>query len=179
MNESKLETLYQGKYLQMVRQGRWEYVERVRVTGVVGIVAMTEQRKVILTEQFRIPIGKTAIELPAGLAGDIVGAELEDLTEAARRELLEETGYDATHFELLTIGPTSAGLTNELIHLYLATGLHRVSDGGGDESEEIIVHEIPLDALPAWLLGKTAEGCLIDTKVFAAMYFLGATRKPA
>ena len=83
--------LYEGKHVQFVRTGHWEYATRPKTTGIVYIIALTAQNEVLLTEQYRIPVGKRVIELPAGLAGDVPGEEQEPLVTAARRELLEET----------------------------------------------------------------------------------------
>ena len=83
-----METLYSGRFLNMVREGRWEYCERVNQTGAVMIFALTPDDKVILVEEFRPPIGKQSLCFPAGLSGD-EGPESE--AAAAHRELLEET----------------------------------------------------------------------------------------
>jgi len=166
--------LYVGKYIQLVRRGHWEYVERTKVTGVVGIVAITPQNRLILVEQYRVPLGKRVLELPAGLAGDIAGEEQEEMASAARRELLEETGYQAGSMKHLITGPSSAGLTNETMSLFMAENLVRVGAGGGDASEDIEVHEVPLDEAPLWLRSRAAEGIMIDTKIYAALYFAAA-----
>src|SRR5215217_8780485 len=103
------ETLAEGKFIQLVRQGTWEYATRKGVSGIVGIVAVTDDGKLVLVEQDRPPVGKRVIELPAGLAGDAAGKEKEDLAEAARRELLEETGYEADNWAQVAEGAASAG----------------------------------------------------------------------
>jgi ADP-ribose pyrophosphatase len=161
-----------GRFLRLVAVNGWEYVERVNVTGVVGIVAVTDSRKMLLVEQYRPPLGKRAIELPAGLAGDVSGSETEELADAVRRELLEETGYEASDCESLTEGPSSAGLTNEVIHFFRAMGLKKTGDGGGDHSEDIVVHEVPLESVDAWLRRQARRGLAIDPKIYAGLYFL-------
>ena len=93
------EVLYEGRFLTFKRKGTWEYVERRAVTGAVAILAITENQEIILVEQFRPPVGCQVIELPAGLAGDIKSEEQETLAQAAARELLEETGYEAKRLE--------------------------------------------------------------------------------
>jgi ADP-ribose pyrophosphatase len=168
------ELLGEGRFLRLLRQGRWEHVERMRASGVVTIVAITPDRRLILTEQFRPPVGRACIELPAGLAGDVAGQESEDLIAAARRELLEETGYTAERFERLAVGPSSAGLTNELITFYLARGLTKVGGGGGDGSEEIVVHEPPLSDLASWLARQVEAGKLVDYKIAAGLWMAAA-----
>src|SRR6476660_4648772 len=106
-------TQYDGKYLQVLKRGKWEYVSRKKITGIVGIIPVTDDGKLILIEQFRMPVGKTVIELPAGLAGDVEGEENEPLVNAARRELLEETGYEAKEMIEVAAGTPSAGLCDE------------------------------------------------------------------
>ena len=163
-------TLHQGRFLSLVSQNGWEFVTRVGSTGVVAIIACTADDEVLLIEQFRPPVGKTVIEIPAGLAGDIAGAESEAFETAARRELLEETGYAAASMRELQTGPSSAGLTDEVITFFEATGLTKEGDGGGDESESITVHKIPRADLRAWLAEQAASGKLIDPKIAAALW---------
>ena len=165
------ELLFQGRFLRVIRKGHWEYVERSNTSGIVAILAITENRELVLIEQFRPPVNRRVIEIPAGLAGDIIGEEDEALAEAAKRELLEETGYEANQMEYLTEGPPSAGLSTEVVTFFRAQGLKKVSDGGGDGSENIQVHLVPLANLEAWIATKQKEGCLVDYKIFAALYF--------
>lgn len=164
-------TLAQGKYLRLVSQGTWEYADRTRASGAVVIVAVTPERKLVFVEQYRIPLGCNAIELPAGLVGDVPGEEHEALQIAAERELLEETGYTAKEWHWLITGPSSPGMCTELLSLFLAKDLTREHAGGGDATEDIVVHEIPLDQVPNWLLAQHAAGKAIDTKVYAGLYF--------
>lgn len=166
-----IETLYDGRYIQAVRIDRWEYVRRKNTTGVVILVAVTPSRELILVEQYRVPVGGPVIELPAGLAGDIVGSEAEPLEAAARRELEEETGWHAGRLVRLTSGPVSAGLTSEVVAFFGAYDLERVSEGGGDASEDIIVHHVPLDEVPSWLTAQVARGAQVDPKVYVGLYF--------
>lgn len=90
---------------------------------------------------------------------------------AAGRELVEETGYEASAIEFMTRGPSSPGLSSECLAIYLATGLRRVGPGGGVEGEQITVHEIALSEADAWLAARAAEGVQIDLKVYAGLYF--------
>jgi ADP-ribose pyrophosphatase len=164
--------LYDGKHIQLVKRDRWEYARRKNLTGIVAIVAVTNDGKLILVEQHRPPVGARVIELPAGLAGDVAGQELEELSAAARRELLEETGYEADGMREVGAGAASAGMSDEIITLFLATGLRKTGTGEGDGSEEITVHEIPITDLQAYLDRKVREGCLIDLKVYAGLFFV-------
>ncbi len=163
--------LYDGKHIRLVARGRWEYVERKGVTGIVGIIAITDERKLLLVEQHRPPVNHSVIELPAGLAGDIAGQEAEALADAARRELLEETGYEASEMTLLADGAASAGITDEIITLFRATGLKKTGEGKGDGSENITLHEVPIADAFTWLANQRRAGKLIDLKVYGGLYF--------
>lgn len=165
------ETLYGGRFLRLMRRGRWEYAERVNPGGAVVIVAVTPDGDLLLTEQYRAPLGRPVIELPAGLVGDTPGRETEAWEAAAARELEEETGWRAGRFERLTEGPTTAGLSNETAILVRAFDLVRVGDGGGDATEDITVHAVPLVEAPAWLAAREREGIPLDPKVYAGLYF--------
>lgn len=166
-------TLHKGRFLSLVSQNGWEFATRVGSTGVVAIIACTDNDEVLLVEQFRPPVGRTVIEIPAGLAGDIAGSESEAFEEAARRELLEETGYSATRMRELQTGPSSAGMTDELITFFEASDLKKEHEGGGDDSESITVHKIPRGNLRVWLAGQAAFGKLIDPKIASALWMTG------
>lgn len=174
MNQDRQrQVLGEGRFVRLVCRDGWEWAERTNNSGVVAIVAITEEGQIVLAEQYRPPVDARVLDLPMGLSGDLDGAEGEDLHAAARRELLEETGYAAARLELLGEGPTSAGLTNEVLTFFLARGCRRVGDGGGDETEDIEVHVIPLDQAGAWLERKRAGGVLLDPKIYAALHFAG------
>ena len=127
-------------------------------------------------EQYRIPVHARTIELPAGIIGDEPGSSEESHAEAARRELVEETGFEADHIEALTHGPSSGGLTSETVTLFHATRLRRVGAGGGVAHEDITVHEVPLAEVHAWLEAKARSGVLVDPKVYAGLYFIGTDK---
>jgi ADP-ribose pyrophosphatase len=169
--EDEARTLYEGKWLRLRKQGTWEFAERTNEGGLaVIIVAATPDRNVLFVEQYRVPVGARTIEMPAGIVGDVHAGESLEL--AAERELLEETGWQAAKVELLMIGPTSAGMSNERVAFVRATGLTKVHDGGGDECEQIIVHEIPIDTAPAWLADKAEQGFEMDLKLWAGLWLL-------
>lgn len=168
--------LYSGKYLALIRDGHWEYVDRVRATGAAIIVAVTDEGKLLLVEQYRIPCEARTIELPAGIIGDESDSDGESHAEAAHRELLEETGYQAEEIVPLTTGPASSGLTSERVTLFRARKLHKAGTGGGIAHEAIKVHEVPVEEVPAWLQGRADDGLLIDPKVYAGLFFLGAAQ---
>lgn len=172
------EVMAEGKYLRLMRRGRWEYAERTGDGRAVAIVAVTDDGRMVLVEQFRPAIGRRAIELPAGLVGDRTEFEGEALSVAAERELLEETGYAAEQLEFLTDGPPSPGAISETIAFFRATGLRRVAAGGGDESEDIVVHEIPVADVAQFLRERENAGIAIDSKVWGGLFFVGSTAAP-
>jgi ADP-ribose pyrophosphatase len=167
--------LAEGKHLRLVQEGHWEYAERTKAKWAVVLVAITDDRRLLLTEQYRIPVGKAVIELPAGLVGDVAGQEAEELEAAARRELLEETGYEAGVLRLVTSGPPTSGLASEMVAFIVATQLKRVAAGGGDESEQIEVHAIELSRVAQWLAEQAVRDVVIDPKVYAGLYFAEGT----
>jgi len=165
------ELLYQGRWLNMMRRKGWEYAERTNPKGAVIIVAITGEGELIFVEQYREPLRARTIEMPAGLIGDVAGNEHEDAISSAHRELIEETGYAAGRIDYLVGGPVSAGMSTEIAHFVRATALEQIGDGGGDESEDITVHRVPLAQAAAWLVLKGQEGYPLDPKLWAGLYF--------
>ena len=170
---SEPETLFETRWLGLYRIGHWDFVRRPTGDACVGILAETPEGEILLVEQFRIPVQKRVIEIPAGIVGDEPEHAGEPLEETARRELLEETGYEAESVELLIRTPTSPGMSSELTHLFHAKGLVRRNDGGGVAGENITVHRVARAGLRDWLRQKEAEGCLIDFKIHAALWIAG------
>jgi ADP-ribose pyrophosphatase len=164
--------LHAGSHLRFLEQDGWEYVSRTSARNVVGVIALTDAGELVLVEQYRTPTGCRVIELPAGLIGD-QGAETD--LEAAARELEEETGFQADRLERLWTGPSSSGLTDELVVLVRAYGLRRVHDGGGVDEERITVHLVPLGQLDSWLEDRESSGLLVDLKVRLARHALEMT----
>ncbi|MEO6228053.1 MAG: NUDIX hydrolase, partial [Thermomonas sp.] len=108
------EILYEGDWLRLVKIGHWESCERTHGEGMaVIIIAVTPNDDVLFVEQFRVPLGARTIEMPAGLVGDDHAHDT--LEDAARRELIEETGWSPGKVEVLLVGPTSSGMSNERI----------------------------------------------------------------
>lgn len=174
----KKKILYDGKWLQLVTAGSWEHVSRKNCTGIVIIVAKTKQNKLVLVEQYRAPLGKNVLELPAGLVADKSRFKNEGFAAAAKRELYEEAGYAAKSFKFLAKGPVSPGLTGETVDFYLASGLEKKHVGGGDETEDIKVHEVPLTGIDLWLKKMGKKGVMVDPKIYTGLYFLGHRFKP-
>jgi len=153
---------WEGKYVRVVRDGRWEFVERCG--GVHAVVILAEhESKVVLVEQMRVPLGnRKCLELPAGLVGD---EDDKGVEETAVKELEEETGFTAERIEVIGEFFSSPGMVAEGFTLVRAHGLRRIGDGGGNEHEEIEVHLVPRTDIPAFVERKRAEGCAIDTKM--------------
>jgi ADP-ribose pyrophosphatase len=162
------ETVWEGQYLVAKKRGRWEFVARPRSIRAAVILAF-DGDKVILVEQYREPMSRPCIELPAGLIGDEDGAQDEDDAAAATRELEEETGYRAGRMEFMGEFYSSPGMMSESFSLFRAQDLERVGDGGGGESEDITVHRVSLADLPAFTDRMRARGMGIDVRVMALL----------
>ena len=159
------EIVWQGKYVTAKTRGRWEYVSRSRGIRAAVILAVDEDDHVLLVEQYRVPLGQTCIELPAGLIGDDDGSPDEDPLAAAGRELVEETGYEAAILEDMGTYFSSPGMVSESFTLVRARGLSRVGEGGGVDGEDITVHRVARANVPSFLARKRAEGCGIDVRM--------------
>ena len=156
------EIMWQGKFVTAKRKGRWEYVSRSRGIKAAVILAV-EDGHVLLVEQFRVPLGRNCVELPAGLIGD--ETEGEDPLEAAGRELEEETGYRAAKLESLGEYYSSPGMVSESFTLVRASGLTRVGEGGGTDGEDITVHRVALSELHVFLDSKRADNIGVDVRL--------------
>jgi len=174
MDETDLprKSLFKGQFLELIREGHWEYAERINAKGAAAIVAVTDDGKMLLVEQYRIPCHARTVELPAGIIGDEPDLAAESHLEAARRELFEETGYVAGKIEPLIVGPPSAGLSPEMVAFFRATQLKRTGAGGGVAHEDIEVHEIPVNQFESWVAEKAQAGVLIDPKVYVGLHFV-------
>jgi ADP-ribose pyrophosphatase len=171
VKKSPRKVLAEGRYLRMVIENGWEFAERSRGLAAVAMIAVTEAGELILTEQFRVPLGKNVIDLPAGLVGD--DEEGEELVVAAKRELEEETGFRASRMKRVFSGPTSAGLSNEVVNLLVARGVRKVGDGGGVAGESITVHLVPIGNVLKWCRRyERRTGGMISPNVVAALALL-------
>jgi ADP-ribose pyrophosphatase len=156
------ETVWQGRFLAAKRRGKWEYVSRTRGVSAAVIVAVDDGH-VLLVEQFRAPLQKMCIELPAGLVGD--ETEGEEVAAAAIRELEEETGYRAGRMVELGRVFASPGMSAEGFTLLRAAELTRTGAGGGVAGEDIQVHRVPLAEIADFVARKRAEGAAVDGKM--------------
>ena len=166
-----MKKIAEGKRVVILENDGWEYVERKKGKEAVAVIAQDDRGRIILTEQFRKPVGKQVIDYPAGLVGDEEGSS--DPAQTARKELEEETGFTCDEVELLAKGPTSAGITSELVSFYRAKGVRKEGEGGGVGGESITVHTVAIEDLQSWLKAREREGKLIDLKIWGGLYFLG------
>ena len=160
------ERVWEGRYIAVEIEGTWEYAVRNRGIEAAVIVAIDDGH-ILLVEQYRVPVGRACIELPAGLIGDETADE--PLEEAAARELEEETGYRPERIEQLGLFHSSPGMTSEAFTLVRATGLTKVGEGGGVEAEGITVHRVAMTELPAFIERKRAEGLAVDAKMLLVL----------
>lgn len=162
---------YSGHHIGISERDGWEYAVRTNASAVVVLVPITDRDELVLVEQYRIPVQSQVVELPAGLVGDLDDPDEQMLT-AAHRELVEETGFRAGKLTPFLECPSSAGLTSETVAFYLAENLVKVATGGGDSSEDIIVHCVPLAGADEWLVSMMQKGRMLDPKIYAALYWV-------
>jgi ADP-ribose pyrophosphatase len=165
MDNEEEQVRWAGRFITAKTRGKWEYVSRARGIKAAVILAVDEHNHVLLVEQFRVPLGKPCLELPAGLIGDDEGAEGEDASAAAARELEEETGYLAERMEVVGEFYSSPGMVSESFTLLRAHGLTRTGPGGGTAGEDITVHRVPLSGLAAFVEQARARGLGIDVRL--------------
>lgn len=158
--------VWQGQFITAKTRGKWEYVSRARGIKAAVILAV-EDGHVLLVEQFRVPLGTTCLELPAGLVGDETAGEA--VEAAAARELEEETGYRPTRVTMLGEFYSSPGMVSESFFLVRAQGLQKIGTGGGVDDENIVVHRVPLDNVASFMAAKRAQGCAMDAKLVALL----------
>ena len=163
MTNNSPQIMWQGKFITAIKDGKWEYVSRPNNISAAVIIAIDDGH-IILVEQYRVPIGKNCLELPAGLVGD--HGTQEDALLAASRELEEETGFRAERFENLGEYYSSPGMVSESFTLVRARGLTKISDGGGVDDENIIVHRVPIHSIQDFIAQKQREGVAMDGKLF-------------
>ncbi len=156
--------VWEGKFITTKVRGRWEYVSRAHNIRAAVILAV-EAGEVLLVEQFRVPLGRACIELPAGLIGDHDAFSGETDIMAAARELEEETGYRATDWQVVGEFWSSPGMVSESFTLLRASGLTQVGPGGGVENESIITHRVPLAQIADFIAVRRALGDAIDVKL--------------
>lgn len=160
------EIMWQGKFVTVRRWGTWEYVGRARGIHAAVILAVVDG-DVLLVEQYRVPLGGPCLELPAGLVGDVDDGE--EIEHAAARELEEETGYRPERIEIIGRFASSPGMVSETFCLVRAIGLTKTGEGGGEPGENILVHRVPLEQVPAFVAAKRAQGLFMDVKLLTLL----------
>ena len=163
-----VETMWEGRYIRAMKRGRWEYVSRTNATN-AAVVLAEHEGKVILVEQYRVPLGARCLELPAGLVGD--EDEHATVEETAVKELEEETGFTCDRVERVGDFHSSPGMVAESFTLVRAHGVRKVGEGGGTEHEEIDVHLVAREDIPAFVAERRAAGVAVDVKLLIFMNF--------
>lgn len=169
------EIVWEGRFLRSLivtykdKSGhlrKWEAVERVNCRGIVVVVPVTVEKEFLLIRQFRPVINNFVIEFPAGL-----NDKEESLIDAARRELIEETGYDSEDLIFLADGPVSSGMSTEIITAFLAKNAVPASKQlkekyPADESEDIEIIKSPFSGVNEILQTYKEKGDYVDLKVY-------------
>ena len=164
------EILFDGRHMALLRRRGWEYVEHRRAPEAAMIIAITPRDELVLTEEFRLAVNAPVLSLPAGLVGD---EGPEEAVDAARRELAEETGYEAPALEFLARGPGSAGQSSEMVTFFLAREAVRVGEQAAQDRGQIRVHVVSIAQLSLWARERENEGAVIDPKIWAGLYLAG------
>jgi len=157
--------VWQGRFITAKKRGSWEYVSRARNIRAAVILAIDSADHVLLVEQYRTPLGRVCIELPAGLIGDSDDSAEEDALVAGARELEEETGYRAGRMESLGEFWSSPGMVSESFTLMRSRDLRQTGPGSGTEGENITVHRVALAEIETFLAERRALGDAIDVKL--------------
>lgn len=164
------EKIFSGKVISlqvddvMLPNGNTSKREIVKHPGAVAVIALTEENKIVMVEQFRKPLERTIIEIPAGKL-----EKGEEPAHSAKRELEEETGYDCKQLEWLISFYTSPGFADEIVHLYVAKGLFKKENALGlDEDEFVNVVELTLSEALQYI----KEQKIYDAKTAYAIQYL-------
>jgi ADP-ribose pyrophosphatase len=166
----KTEHIFSGRIIQVqvdeveLPNGKTSTRELVKHPGAVAVIAITDDNKLVMVEQYRKPLEKVIVEIPAGKL-----EKGEEPALCAKRELEEETGYDCETLELVSSFYTSPGFADEIIHVYVAKGLTKKENSAGlDEDEFVNVLEITLDEALEFI----KEQRIFDAKTIFGVQYL-------
>lgn len=134
----------------------------IKHPGACAVIAFLDSENIILVEQFRLPLNKTLLEIPAGKLN-----KKEDPMDCAKRELQEETGYVAKEIEYLGSIATAPGFCDEIIHLYKAWSLS-LGEKNEDEDEFTSVKVLNINDLKEMI----KKGEIIDGKTISVLSYL-------
>ena len=167
MGSPEVTVHFRGRFLELASVRTdwgtdWEFVRRTNCSRAVVIMGLTDEREVPLVHQPRPPVDAWVWELPAGLC-DVPDESLED---TARRELREETGYEAERIIPVMSCPAACASASLILDFVLATGLRRVGPPDGDEEHEISVELVPWEELSGFLYARMREGELVDMRIW-------------
>ena len=168
------ESVFDGRLLHVRRDtvllpnGNQTTREWVKHPGASAVLPVLENGDVVLVRQYRYPVGRVTLEIPAGKL-DVPG---EDPLECAKRELKEETGYAAAQYTKIFSLATTVGFSDEWIHIYLAEGLTAGEDCP-DEDEFIHTVRMPLGKA----LALVEDNTIIDGKTVTALLMLARHKK--
>lgn len=163
------EDIYQGYLLHVKRDrvrlpnGREAAREWVKHPGAAAVIPLLPDGRIVLVRQYRYPVQAVTLEIPAGKL-DVPG---EDPLGCAKRELQEETGYEAGRYEKLLTLATTVGFSDEWIHIYLATEL---SPGKQSPDEDEFLHVMTMPLSKA--VQEITDGRIVDAKTVAAVLLL-------
>lgn len=160
--------IYNGKIINLeihdveLPDGKTSKREIIKHNGAVAICAITPEKEVLLVKQYRKPVEKPLLEIPAGKL-----EEAEEREEAAKRELEEETGYIANHLTFIKHMYGSPGFSNEKLTIYFTDDL---SEGelNLDDDEFVELHKIHLDDIHTLLENNEIE----DAKTIIALQYV-------
>lgn len=166
----RTEQIFKGRVISLqvdeveLPNGKTSKREVVKHPGAVAIIALTEDQRIVMVEQYRKALERTIIEIPAGKL-----EKGEQPENCAIRELEEETGYSCLKMEWLISFYTSPGFADELVHLYVATGLKQKENAATtDEDEFVNLREVTLEEA----LGLMKEQKIYDAKTAYAVQYL-------
>jgi ADP-ribose pyrophosphatase len=166
----KSEKIFEGKVISLqvddveLPNGKTSKREIIKHPGAVAILPITNEGKIVMVEQYRKALERTLVEIPAGKL-----EKGENSADSARRELEEETGYECEKLEWLISFYTSPGFADEIIHLYVATGLSKKENAASlDEDEFVDIIELTLSEAKEYILEKK----IYDAKTAYAVQYL-------